>query len=80
MSVSESSEASQARNRIDVSVNAGWLPSPFSFTFNIRRAHPKPIKTIDNGTSPAVRAGFLPLDNISATDRLTAVANDTLAF
>nr|DAT23716.1 MAG TPA: nucleoporin [Microviridae sp.] len=33
-----------------------------------------------NRIPTAVRAGFLPLDNISATDRLTAVANDTLAF
>nr|DAT23715.1 MAG TPA: hypothetical protein [Microviridae sp.] len=44
MSVSESSEASQARNRINVSVNATWFPSLFSFTFDIRCAHPKPIK------------------------------------
>nr|DAO88894.1 MAG TPA: hypothetical protein [Microviridae sp.] len=44
MSVSESSEASQARYRIDVSVNANGFASLYPFTPNIRRAYPKPIK------------------------------------
>nr|DAL01989.1 MAG TPA: hypothetical protein [Microviridae sp.] len=44
MSDSESSEASQARYRIDVSVNAKWFASLCSFTVNNRCAHPKQIK------------------------------------